>query len=246
MNVPILLLDCSKEIEEKLKKLNFNVQSGTIGYCNGKKNLPSQVYENTIFIYNPSKVIKITPKPHQIGWSSYRGPVNRVSRYIKKYDIIDETPEFPLLPLVNRLSMGASMLVFVNDICEDIDVLNEVYSWIPSMPKIFRTKDKIIFRNQDLDGKNIGFLKPIIFEEQVKIPVVNKLEASTNGIFLFGNLNGERLGEYFKFNNGHLILLPQYKSNDETILIFLNRVISKIYKQKINTKISDEFISKNE
>ncbi len=75
----ILLLDCSKELAKKLKRQGFDVDSGTIGFCNKKRQLPSQVYEKDIFIYNPRSFKK-----------DERG------LYIESDDIEDLTPEYSL------------------------------------------------------------------------------------------------------------------------------------------------------
>ena len=60
MTTKILLLDCSTDLTTKLKRQGFDVEEGTVGFCNRIRSLPSQVYEKDIFIYNPKSLAKLS------------------------------------------------------------------------------------------------------------------------------------------------------------------------------------------
>jgi len=63
---------------------------------------------------------------------------------------------------------------------------------------------------------------------------------------LFFNMNNDDLGCFIKRNEGRLIILPQYESNEEIIKIFLNRVMPKLYDLAIKTSLIEEFASPDE
>ena len=52
----ILLLDCSDSLELRLKTQGFDIEVGTVGFATGVRHLPSQVYEQNVFFYNPTQV----------------------------------------------------------------------------------------------------------------------------------------------------------------------------------------------
>ena len=55
MNPSILLLDCSTQLEGRLKRQGFDVASGSVGSPNRKVFLPGPVYEYEVIIYNPMR-----------------------------------------------------------------------------------------------------------------------------------------------------------------------------------------------
>jgi len=118
----ILLLDCSKSLEHKLQSQGFHAESGTIGYCAGIKNLPSQVYENDVFIYNPESLFDIDGE-----------------------GITDQTPEYSLSYLEKRIEDGATFVAFVNRLTDSVEELNRLYEWIPFMPPLEFTSDKLVW-----------------------------------------------------------------------------------------------------
>ncbi|MBU0534250.1 MAG: hypothetical protein KJ887_05605 [Candidatus Omnitrophica bacterium] len=119
----ILLLDCSSSLTEKLKHQGFDVDSGTIGFCNGIRNLPCQVYEKDVFVYDP----------HCFARNEHG--------CISSSDIHDLTPEYSLSNLSRHIYRGATFLIFINRIVDDLKKQNEAYNWIPSIPGILFTKD---------------------------------------------------------------------------------------------------------
>src|SRR5712664_2821017 len=122
--IRILLLDCSEQLLKKVKSEGFDVEAGTIGFVNGIRNLPSQVYEKDVFIYSPLWLVA--------GWD-------------KSARITDVSPEYTIEPLSARIEHGgATCLIFVNRLTDDIHGQNAAYKWIPFMPQILFTKDKAV------------------------------------------------------------------------------------------------------
>jgi hypothetical protein len=68
----------------------------------GKRTLPSQVYEKDVFFYSPTKL------------------AIRAGRPIEGKEIEDSSPEYSLEHLADRLTGGATFVVFVNRVVEDI------------------------------------------------------------------------------------------------------------------------------
>ena len=229
----ILLLDCSSTLATKLKRQGFNVDSGTIGCCNGIRQLPCQLYERDILIYNPYFYVTRKDGRGYASWDSIR----------------DITPEYSLDNLKDHILRGAMLLIFVNHVAEMQWAQEQAYSWIPYMPGIVFTKDKKV-RVYPLIKRDYEFLTPIVTEAYVKLPVMQKLVRFTAGqgadIPLLHNLNNEVIGTYIERGNGILIILPQCQSNEEVISIFLHRVISKIYDLGVRKKLMEKFVSPEE
>lgn len=233
----ILLLDCSKELAKKLKRLGFEVDSGTIGFCNKERQLPSQVYEKDIFIYNPRSFKK---DEHGI--------------YIESYEIESRTPEYSLDHLSEHIERGATFLIFVNHLADDIRKQNEAYDWIPFMPEIEFTKDRQPIAIRLSEYPYYGYLAPIVLQNNLKVPILQKIEPPEprrrkypSDVFsLFVNKNREVLGALIKRGLGQLIILPEYQNNEEIVSIFLNRIIPKIYDLRTKINLIDQFLSPEE
>jgi len=233
----ILLLDCSKELAEKLERQGFEVDLGTIGFCDKKRQLPSQVYEKDIFIYNPRSFKKYD-----------RGA------YIETDDIEDLTPEYSLDHLSEHIQRGATFLIFVNRIADDIEKQNEAYDWIPFMPTIQFTKDSQAIVRRVSEDLNYNFLTPIVLQNSLKVPILQKIKPPRPEQYvyppdvfsLFFNRNSEVLGVFIKRGSGQLIILPEYQNNEEVVSIFLNRVIPKIYNLDTKVNLIDQFLSPEE
>src|SRR5437762_12809297 len=90
----ILLLDCFDSLANKLKARGFDVESGTVGFSTGFRQLPSQVYEKDIFIYNPTSVFT-------------------------EENIDDVSREYNLGDLERRITSGAIFLAFINPLSND-------------------------------------------------------------------------------------------------------------------------------
>ena len=156
MRPSILLLDCSSALAQKLKRQGFDVNSGTIGFCTGTRHLPCQVYEREIIIYNPSSFAR------------------KENGYITASDIQDVTPEYSLTPLSNHIFFrGATLLVFINRVADDLARQNEAYSWIPFMPGIQFTKDHQTIAAEI--PRDYHFLAPVVVQNDLKIPVLQKI-----------------------------------------------------------------------
>ena len=225
MSTPILLLDCSKELSDSLIKQGFDVESGAIGYVTCTRHLPTPIYEKPVIIYNPSAVMKMT------------------GNYIGSAYINDNTPEFKLNVLRDHLASGATCLIFVNRVAEDIEAQRMAYDWIPFMPQINFTKDnKIIPARPEwlsTHQADASYCTPIISKYELKIPVLQKISVSLQEdslsyrkdvrVRLYSNLNGDCIGALIRCGDGQLIILPEYKSNDDVIKLFLRRSLPKIY-----------------
>ena len=94
--IGILLLDCSYSLAQKLKALGFNVESGTIGHCTGMRELPCQIYEKEIFIYNPA--------PYALAEGAIK----------------DLTPQFDIQKMQSHIEHGATFVAFLNRFSENI------------------------------------------------------------------------------------------------------------------------------
>lgn len=228
----ILLLDCSNALSENLKHQGFDVSSGTIGFCNAIRSLPSQVYEKDIIIYNPGYFER------------------RTGGYIQAPDIINRTPEYSLGHLQSHIQRGATFLVFVNHIADDLEKQNEAYEWIPFMPIIHFTKDHKPRRVSVEGDARYKYLAPISLLGELKIPVLQKIDSAkviferfVSGFMrLFLNRNDEDLGILIEImGNGKLLILPEYNSNEEIIYNFLHRIVPTIYNLQTRIGLIDKF-----
>ena len=236
MSQSILLLDCSKKIADRLKKQGFNIESGTIGYCNCIRKLPSQVYEKEVIIYNPSAFAR------------------RDGDYISIGHIKNTTPEYDLTYLRDHIRRGAILLIFINRLADDLDKQSEAYGWIPFMPSISSTKDHKPVAVKVGHDFNFKHLSPIVITDDLKIPIFYKMSFPDQSIGVyprdvitfFYNKNNDSLGGFIKRGQGYLFILPEYKSNEDVINTFLNRVIPVICRQKIQMSLVDKFSSPGE
>ena len=125
MDPSILLLDCSDELEEKLRRQGFGVASACIGYAQPRKPLPAPVYEYDIIIYNPIRVEPVrknvenkTTDKQEFGSpleimlkSAYESELrNSFKTHTLRDDIIRD-----FFPLLNHIQQGAVLLVFINN-----------------------------------------------------------------------------------------------------------------------------------
>jgi len=97
---------------------------------------------------------------------------------------------------------------------------------------------------------NNHYLSPLVVKDSLKIPILQTinvpLRIREGGALLFYNMNREILGISLEIGDGQLIILPEYKSNEEIIATFLNRVIPKIYETQSKVNIIDLFLSLGE
>ncbi|SRR6266581_1340687 len=234
--IRILLLDCPLSLTEKLKKQGYDVEAGTVGFATGKRALPCQVYEKDVFFYSPSKLEK------------------RGSRSIEGNEIEDCSAEYGLEHLEERILGGATFVVFVNRIVDDVRAQNLAYRWIPFMPSIQFTKDKQVGSNRFSsypDGE-YRFLAPVVDANELEIPVLQKLvtpapQEYPRDIFtLFRNSNGEKLGVFMVRGRGALVVLPRFKSNEGAVATFVQRVLPKMYESASRILLIDKYVSPSE
>lgn len=231
--IRILLLDCSSALTERLKAQGFDVESGTVGFSTGTRYLPSQIYEHNVLIYNPPSVLK------------------QNDTYIDEHLIADCSPEFSLKPLRDHILNGATLLIFVNRVASEQKSQNAAYGWIPFMPSLSFTRDKVIESNsfQTSPAYDHKYLAPVLNVAELETPVRQKIgELEVRGISgycfgLFWNAHLETLGEFIRLGGGHLIILPRFKSNAEMIETFLHRVVPKIYDLETRISLVDKYVS---
>src|SRR5437867_4400816 len=186
--IRILLLDCSSTLAGRLKAQGFDVESGTVGFSTGVRLLPSQVYEQNILIYNPTSALKLNDK------------------YVEATSIKDYSPEYSLKPLQDHILNGATFLIFVNRVSEEPKSQNTAYDWIPFMPGLSPTKDKVVRSNsfQDYPDSDCEYLAPVVTVAELDIPVLQKIQTPPRQEFhhdifsLFWNAHGEDLGLLMK------------------------------------------------
>ena len=232
--IRILLLDCSASLEKRLRSQGFDVESGTVGFFTGTRFLPSQVYEKLIFVYDPTLLLTLSSGKH-----------------VEEKDIRDSSPEYSLGYLEARILAGATFLVFVNRLSEDLQAQNVAYSWIPFMPSIFFTKDKLVRSNtlRDYPDSNCSYLLPLLRPDELDIPVLQKIEAPRpqdyprDVFWLFCNGRGDDLGVYIRRGKGGLIVLPKFKSNEDVTETFLNRVLPKMYDLRARSTLVERYLS---
>jgi hypothetical protein len=239
--VKILLLDCSESLENKLASQGFHVESGSVGYCTGVRKLPSQVYEKDLFIYNPESCSEEEP----LGVLGQIGQIDNVK---------DLSPEYDLQYLEARIKNGAVFLPFVNRLYGIVEKQNKLYRWIPFMPPIEFTSDKIAYENsfERYPDSKLDFLSPVVTAANLSYPVMHKLKPPPKAVedskgldscYLFWNGHGDCLGVIILRGSGALIVLPRFHSNEDVIDTFLHRVIPKLYGTETRTKLTDSFKS---
>jgi hypothetical protein len=224
----ILLLDCSQSLFDNLRKQGFDVEAGTAGMCTGVRELPSQVYEKVLFFYNPAT---------NCDYGLQR----------------DATPHFPLDHLGNRIEAGATVVAFLNPITLQQQSLNRLYAWIPFMPVLASTHDKLVYveKFESWPVNEHKALIPVVTTDGLSLPVkvklippkVDKDAYKPDAYNLFYNGNGDCLGILILRGYGRLILLPQFVSNDDVIESFVHRVAPKIYNVRTHTNLTDAFKS---
>lgn len=225
--VPILLLDCAQALEERLKAQGFDVESGFAGYCKRTRRLPSQVYEKTVIIYDPTDF----------------GPASQ-----------DETPQYQLERYIEpTIKRGATVLVFANKFSDNLQLQRAAYEWVPYMPEIDFTNDKKIWRSRfsDYPDWHWKMLAPIVTEE-IALPVLLKLkppkpqEYPQDVFSLCWNGHGDSLAVLILRGQGRLIVLPRFQSNEEVIETFLHRVMPDFYEGSTRTGLVEKFESPEE
>jgi hypothetical protein len=158
----ILLLDCSESLRTKLQNQGFHVEAGTAGYCTGVRKLPSQVYENDLFIYDPdgsrasSKIIAAQSDER----------------------IVELSPEYSLKYLESHVKNGATFLVFLNRLSDVLEQQNWLYQWIPFMPPIEFTSDRIVWANnfRTYPNTEVSYLVPIATTDNLSYPVTLRVK----------------------------------------------------------------------
>lgn len=223
MNKRILLLDSTLEILTKLREQGFDVEHGTVGFCDNNRLFPSQLYEKDVFIYDP--VLE-----------------GDRSQYSFVSTIQDKTPEFSITELSTAISNGGIFFGIIKPLTQFPNMLTDSYSWIPGMPQPMFTKDNIVSIQESEEIKN--YFAPLTGIE-LKKPVGVKLLflRSPNGYKIFCNQRGDILGVYIKYGGGLVILMPECASSVEAIDIFLHRILPKFSGSDSDKRSMLDFIS---
>jgi hypothetical protein len=239
----ILLLDCPNSLKDKLLGQGFDVEAGTVGMCTGVRRLPSQVYEKDLIFYSPEIASNLPEK---------LGNIQGVQ------SITDETPYFPFSHLDSRIKAGATFIAFINPVSKALSIQQSFYSWVPEMPPLAFTHDKLIYPCNFKAYPESEFkdqLAGLVQIDQLSIPALIKLKppeykgtpySLPKRVDLFRNGNRDCLGFQLLHGNGRIFFLPKFKSNAETIELFLHRIVPKIYKVASHLGLVDLFRSPSE
>ena len=242
MTPRVLLLDCSYELQEKLKRLGFSVEAGHAGYATGFRQLPGQIYEHEIIVYNPS-VFQV-----------------KDGALIRDDEIKNHSADFKLDDLAKHVvEGGATVLVFANHRMEGVDEAR-AYAWLPGMPTLVSTKDARVERDVH-EHWHDDFLKlNFLMEHEMSMPVRFKLKRKRDeklediaesrpreewmeAVPLFANRNREVLGLAYRLGKGQLYILPTFENNDEVIVDFMFTTVPQIYNIETRRALVDEYLS---
>jgi len=223
----VLLLDCAAALQSRLKDQGFSVEAGTVGFCTGVRKLPSQMYEQDVFFYNPEPIPK--------------------NEFVTTDTIEDLTPQYDLRYVEARIHSGATLVAFVNPVSTAIARQKLFYSWISYMPEIQFTSDKVIRANRfdSYPDSYARVLAPIVTTENLSLPISLKLKPVKAQDYpcdvfnLFWNAHGDCIGVQIVRGHGSLIFLPKYQSNDDMVETFLHRVVPRIYKSNAKVRLTD-------
>lgn len=268
MNLSILLLDCSRALEEKLKRQGFDVVSGSVGYVSEPSFLPGPVYEYEVLIYNPKHAIEPEVDSEMAGARKARmGPTEgsplevalnkarevELKRLNDLYVLGNQTTH-DFEPLSGHIQRGATVLIFINHVSDSPSLLNAAYSWVPNMPQIAPTRDfkpltcmSMDFGNSEKTIRSRAFAEvPLLALDDLKRPVLQKImlnEAFAGAVPLFFNRQGDFLGLSLEIGKGRIIALPEYEDNEYVISNFLNRVLPRLYGDPSRRDIVEAFNS---
>ncbi|MHB8860492.1 MAG: hypothetical protein ACYC48_02025, partial [Minisyncoccota bacterium] len=211
-------------------------------YATGFRQLPSQIYEHEVIVYNPS-ILQV-----------------KDGTLISDDEIKDHSTDFKLDELAKHVvEGGATALVFVNHLMEGVDEAR-AYAWLPWMPTPVSTRDARVERDVR-EHWHDDFLKlTFLTEHEMRLPVRFKLKRKRDdklediaenrpreewmeAVPLFTNRNREVLGVSYRLGNGHLYVLPTFENNDEVIIDFLFKTIPQIYKVETRRALVDEYLS---
>lgn len=214
----ILLLDCSQSLKENLLQQGFDVESGTVGFISGKKQLPCQIYEKDIIIYNPDE--------------------SEINEDFADGEIVDLTPQFKIGELYAHVRRGAIVLAFVKSLTPKYSK-SRPYYWIPEIPQMTATMDKKI------NVISSPWLAPLLILGNLKLPVTIKIDRS-QGVAMQGlyfNNNKDNLGMHYAVGLGDIFLLPDFISNEDVIQAFLHRVLPEMREYKSKEQLIEKFSS---
>jgi hypothetical protein len=215
-----------------------------LGYAGSRTVLPAPVYEYDTIIYNPLREARLNLE------DALNGNDKQVRQFYLETLWAKANADFQSLS--GHIDRGATLLVFINNFIDDIDILNQAYSWVPNMLHIVPTRDTKIdtlaefIQNVESARQRFSWVLPLLSIDALRRPVLYKLVRNNpqlQAMRLFFNKQEDQLGVLIMAKQGRILLLPQYEDNDEVITTFLNRVLPRIGKQPERKDIISIFSS---
>lgn len=229
--IKILLLDCDESLVKRLAKKGFEVSSGTMGFCDGKRSIPVALYEQDIIFYNPNNIdfalkAEKAESDNNKGLFYVKGVVNETSEVVVGEDIRD------------FLKRSGVIVAFFNELSQnDIRTEYAVQSWIPNVPYPFPTNDRVINKTLDIENKTAKAFYYLFKDFTPKLPVKRKSVYHSEYIypdFFLKNQRRDILASSYEVDNGLVIVLPEFKSNDDIIVHFMDYIYPALYEIKPN------------
>lgn len=219
--IKILLLDCNQALGSLLKKKGFEVSLGSMGFNDGKRNFPVALYEQNIIFYNPQK----------ISFLKTRSVVEDKGRYYIR-GVINETPEVRTSDIKDFFKNSGMLVVFFNP--HDVDSQKEqaLYSWIPKIPLLLRTKDREFKKTLDFENEDHIPFRSLFRDFSPSLPIqrcTNYIEEFTYPNIFLRNARGDTLASSYKVDNGVVVVLPVFPSNNEVMEHIVTHTYPKLF-----------------
>lgn len=229
--IKILLLDCDESLAKKLTNKGFKVSTGTMGFSDGKRNIPVALYEQNIIFYNPTniefalKAEKAKSEKDQ-GRLHIKGIINETSEVIVGEDITD------------FLKRSGVIVTFFNALSKD-DIKTEyaVQSWIPNVPFSFPTKDRDLINTVNSDDEQEKAFYYLFKDFSPKLPTKRKSIYHSDYIYPDYFLENQRrdiIASSYKTDDGLVVVLPEFEDNNKVMLHFMDYVYLALYEIKPN------------
>jgi len=220
--IKILLLDCDESLAKKLKSKGFEVNVGTMGFNDGKRNIPVALYEQDIIFYNPKnidfaiKAPKVESENEKDKGRFYvKGITNETSEVIVGEDIYD--------------FLGASgvIVTFFNNLTNG-DLKTEY-----AIP----TSDRDLINTVNCDDEEEKAFYYLFKDFIPKLPTKRKQIYHSDYIYpdrYLQNKRRDNLASSYKTNDGLVVVLPEFPNNNEVMLHFMDYVYPALYEVKPN------------
>src|SRR3989344_2306195 len=229
--IKILLLDCDESLVKKLAKKGFEVSTGTMGFSDGKRNIPVALYEQDIIFYNPTnidfalKAEKVESEKDK-GRFYVKGVTSDTSEVIASEDIYD------------FLKRSGVIVTFFNALSKD-DIKTEyaIQSWIPNVPFSFPTNDRNLVNTINCDEEEEKAFFYMFKDFSPKLPTKRKSIYHSDYIYpdyFLRNKRRDVIASSYKTNDGIVVVLPEFNDNNKVMLHFMDYVYPALYEVKPN------------